>query len=430
LKNKLHREQLTYTKIFLLWLPLAAMWLMMGIEMPLINAVIARLNEAKTNLAAFGITLSISLLMEAPVIQLLTAGTALANSRNNYNRLMMFMHILAISITLLHLLIGITPLYTLLLKYIIGVPEDIIEISRRSFIWMFPWTAAIGYRRLWQGVIIRYGKTRVIPITMIIRLVTMAIVLLAGFYLPNISGAEIGGIALTTGVIFGALSSYIFLKPIVKNLKYSNKQDTLSWLDLKKFYFPLALTSFVSFIVRPVLSFGIARAAFPLESLAIWPVVISLMFLFSSMAMAYQEVVVSLLKETTVYKQLSRFAIYLGLLLTVLLALIAISPLCFLFYKYIAGLNEDLLPYTQIPTIILAMIPLISSMISWYRGVLIYKNQTRTIAIAVIFNSIVLLLIIILGPLIFNIPGVIIAAAAYMLSMFAEVLYLRIRIIS
>lgn len=426
--DTINNESLSYKKIFLLWVPLAAMWLMMGIEMPLINAVIARLGNAKANLAAFGVTLAISLIVESPIIQLLAAGTALADSKKNYKRLMTFMHILGISLTALHLILALTPLYGWLLEYIIGVPEDIIPLSRKAFIWMFPWTAAVGYRRLWQGVLIRYGKTKVIPLTMITRLIATTSVLIAGFFFPGISGAEVGGIALSFGVITGAVSSYVFLRPLSKEFTDSENQEVLSWNRLLKFYYPLALTNFVTFIVRPVLSFGIARAAFPLESLAIWPVVTSLMFLFRSMSLAYQEVAVSLLKKDSDFKPLSGFAIRLGASLAAVFLLIAATPLSTLWYRYIAGLERELLQFTNIPTLIVSVIPALTGLISWYRGILIFRQKTSVIANAVILNSSILLVIILIGPFLLSIPGGIIAAVAYMFSMFIEALFLKRKI--
>lgn len=419
------QNNLSYKRIFILWLPLAAMWLMMGIEMPLVNAIIARLQDAKSNLAAFGVTMAIALIIEAPIIQLLAAGTALADSKKNYRRLLNFTHILSVSLTILHLFIGFSPLYSLLLKNILGVPVEIIEISRRAFLWMFPWTAAVAYRRFWQGVLIRYEKSSVVPLVMVIRFIFTSSVLISGFSILKLNGAEIGGLALSFGVIAGAVSSYIFVRPIVRKFKDDDSVSELNWNDLSQFYYPLALTSFMTFIVRPLLSFGIARALFPLESLAIWPVVTSVLFLFRSTAMAYQEVAVSLLKDSSDTYHLGRFSVFLGSILSFFLLILALTPLGELLYHFGSGLGDDLLPYTVIPTYLVVAVPFITSQISWYRGLLIHKHETQTIARAVLLNSLVLVFIIIGGPKLFDLPGAIFAAAAYTGSMGIELLYLK-----
>ena len=70
-------DRLTQRQILFFWAPLAATWLMMGVEGPYLAAVIARLPDPKFNLAAHGVAYAFALLVEAPVIMLMSATTAL-----------------------------------------------------------------------------------------------------------------------------------------------------------------------------------------------------------------------------------------------------------------------------------------------------------------------------------------------------------------
>ena len=83
-------ERLTYRRIFLFWIPLALTWLMMAFEQPILIAFIARLDEAKFNLAAFGIAGSFAMIIEAPIIMLMSASTALVTGRQSYKKLKKF----------------------------------------------------------------------------------------------------------------------------------------------------------------------------------------------------------------------------------------------------------------------------------------------------------------------------------------------------
>ena len=145
--------------IFRFWLPLALMWLMMAVEQPFLAAVIARMDEPVHQLAAFGITFSLALLIESPIIMLLTASTALAKGKQSYGQLLRFTNLLSGVITAFHLVFVLTPAFSWFVGTVIGAPEELIEPARLSFLLMFPWTAAVAYRRLWQGVMIRFGKT-------------------------------------------------------------------------------------------------------------------------------------------------------------------------------------------------------------------------------------------------------------------------------
>ena len=56
------------------WWPLAASWLLMGMEVPALSAVIARLPDPEINLAAYGgVVFPLALLVESPIINDVTS---------------------------------------------------------------------------------------------------------------------------------------------------------------------------------------------------------------------------------------------------------------------------------------------------------------------------------------------------------------------
>jgi hypothetical protein len=61
-------QPLRLRSILAFWLPLAATWLMMGVEGPYLAAIVARLGSPVENLAAFGVAFSLTWLVESPVL--------------------------------------------------------------------------------------------------------------------------------------------------------------------------------------------------------------------------------------------------------------------------------------------------------------------------------------------------------------------------
>ncbi|MEE8591825.1 MAG: hypothetical protein V3T35_10955, partial [Spirochaetia bacterium] len=206
---------LSYRRIFWFWIPLAAMWFMMAVEQPLIAAFVARMPDPEINLAAYGVVFSVALIIESPIIMLLTAGTALSRGGLSYRRLLLFSHLLIAGLTALHLLIALTPLYDLILLRVIGVPEEVAALGRGAFLVIAPWTAGVGYRRLWQGVLIRYHRTGVVPITIALRLVVTAGLLILGYSLNRFPGVFVGSAALVGGITTAAVAAYLFARPVV-----------------------------------------------------------------------------------------------------------------------------------------------------------------------------------------------------------------------
>ena len=136
-----HSKALDQKTIFRTWLPLAASWLLMGTEMSMVSAAIARFPDASFHLAAFGvIAFPVALLIEAPIIMMLAASTALSIDADAFGRLKRFSTLCGVSLSALHALIAFTPLYDLLLIGLIDPPAESIEPGRLGMRWMTPWT--------------------------------------------------------------------------------------------------------------------------------------------------------------------------------------------------------------------------------------------------------------------------------------------------
>ncbi|MGB0387044.1 MAG: hypothetical protein ACPGWR_19690 [Ardenticatenaceae bacterium] len=419
-------SNLTQKQIFWFWLPLAAMWLMMAVEQPSLTAMVSRLPEATKNLAAFGMTFSFALLVESPVIMLLTACTALTTHQQAYRRLLHFTHILTFTFTALHVLLAVTPLYPYILREWVGAPVEIIETSHMAFLLMTPWTPGIAYRRFWQGVMIRYGHPQRVTLVVVARLIATITVLLVGFGLGRWAGAYVAAVALSVGVSVAAVAAWLFALPTIRQEipEMSTQDDALEWKPLITFYIPLALTSLISIASQPILAFGLSRAPMPLESLAIWPVMMGLLFIGRSMALACQEVVVALLKDAQSYAMLRTFVWRLAISTSAFFVLLALTPGVTFWYRYISGLTPELAQLAILPTIIMAIIPGINAFISWYRGVLVHNQHTTPISIAVALNMGTLLILMSIFPYVANVAGAVLAAAALTASLVVESLFL------
>ncbi len=145
-------EGLTYRKIFLFWWPLALTWLMMAFEQPVLIAFIARLNDAKYNLAAFGIAGSFAMIVEAPIIMLMSASTALVRGHNSYRKLKRFTDILNAGVTIIQLIILIPPVFKFIVTGLMDVPENVAKLAYTALIIFLTWAASIGYRRFYTRV--------------------------------------------------------------------------------------------------------------------------------------------------------------------------------------------------------------------------------------------------------------------------------------
>ena len=119
--------------------------------------------------------------------------------------LLRFTHIAGAVLTDVHALVAFTPLFDLLARDLIGVPEPVIEPARLGLGIMLPWTWAIAYRRMQQGVLLRCERSRLVVIGTAIRLVANATGIGVGLLIGGLPGIAIGTIGIAFGVVIEAL---------------------------------------------------------------------------------------------------------------------------------------------------------------------------------------------------------------------------------
>lgn len=373
--------------ILLFWAPLAATWVMMASEGPFLAAVIARLPDPTFNLAAHGVTFALAILIEAPVIMLMSAATAVVKDRVSFLKLRTFSRALCLGTTGVLLIVLIPGVYDVLIDDLMGVPDQVADLTYGALWFMLPWPAAIGYRRFLQGVLIRSGKTGLVAYGTIIRLVAMVVAALVGFFVLGIPGAWVGALSLATGVTVEAIAARIMAAETVRSILAGEidgpEPRDISYMEIAKFYYPLALTSLIGLTVQPLLTFFMGRSVAPVESLAVFPVVHSLSFFFRSFGLAYQDTAIALMGERFKhFPELKTFGIALGGVTTAGLALVAFTPLSDVYLMGISGLTRELADVALTPVRVIVLLPAMSVLLSMQRAIQVERRTTEHITVA------------------------------------------------
>lgn len=434
--------------ILLFWAPLALQWVMMAVEGPFLAAVIARMGEPAHNLAAHGVAFAFAILLESPVIMLMSASTALVEDAESYRRLRNFSAALNIGATALVLVVLIPPVFNALAAGVLGLPDPVVGLVYGALWLLLPWPGAIGHRRFLHGLLIRAGRTRLIAYGTLLRLGAMAATAMALYTLSSLPGAWVGALALSAGVVVEAAAARMMAAGVIARLTAGAARPAVpppeppgppeaesgaeagsggeevagaeaaartlvdrgesalrrtgaaaralrrrvaasGYGEIARFYFPLALTSLIGLTVQPMLTFFMGRAVLPIESLAVFPVVHALSFLFRAPGLAFQEVVIALSgKRLENIVPLRRFGVGLGLALSGLLALVTFTPLADLWFKDVSGLPESLATLAIWPTRISVPLAALTVLLAFQQGVLVQARRTRQITAASVFEVI------------------------------------------
>ena len=385
----------TPRSIALFWLPLAATWLMMGVEGPYLAAVIARLPDAKFNLAAHGVSYAFALLAEAPVIMLMSAATALVSDAESFRKLRSFARALGVGATGLLLVVLIPQVHRFLLQDLVRLPAEVADLTYGA-LWLFlPWPAAIGYRRFLQGVLIRSGRTRLVAYGTVVRVAGMSVAALVGFNLLDIPGAWVGAMSLSVGVTAEALAARWMAADTVRRIldapagseavpgASKEGEDRLTYRSIAAFYYPLALTSLIGLTVQPMLTFFMGRSASPVESLAVFPVVQSLSFVFRTVGLSFQDAAIALMGDKHRHlPELRRFATGLGLAAAGGMSLVAFTPLSTFWFETLSGLTPELAAFAVFPARAVAFLPGLTVLLTLQRAILVNVRRTHAITVA------------------------------------------------
>lgn len=417
--------------MLLFWLPLAASWALMGAETPILQAAIARLPDMETQIAAFGIVMSLEIAIESPVIMLLATATALATTRRNYLTLRRFMTCTNVAVTLAAILMTWGPFYNLVVRDVMGIPEKIAATAQPGMKIMILWSAAIGIRRFYQGVLIRNGKTRWVGYGTAARLFSSggSGILLA--ILTSLPGVYIGSIALMAGVsteaAFATWAARGTVRRILSERDGAADRDSLSFWDVTRYHLPLAATSLLTLMAQPVIGAGLARMPHPEQNLAAWPIVWSIIWIFRSPAYALPEAVIALVSARRPMELIRRFCWTVGFCSLAALVLFILTPLVKAYLRYVAWLPESL-SRDVVPGLLFGLaLPLINAVHSWFRGLLMESRRTRVIYWGMGLNLTLTCVIIAAGVLV-QAPGTAIGGLALTCAFLAEVFFLKAKL--
>jgi hypothetical protein len=421
---------LTLGDVWRTWWPLAASWILMGLELPAVSAIMARLADPKISLAAYGgVVFPLSMIVEAPIIMLLSASTALCKDRQSYRLMRRFMLITGAALTAIHLLVVFTPLYGLVIGKLIRAPEEIRHPARIGLMIMTPWTWAIAYRRLQQGVLIRFGRSHLVGIGTAVRLGTNVLVLTIGYVIGTLPGIIVGATAVASGVVAEAIFAGFNVRPVLNGpVRAAPPQETpLTMGKFLHFYIPLAMTSLIALLVAPIGSAAVSRMPRALDSLAVWPVINGLTFMLRSVGIAYNEVVVALLGLKGAVRALRRFALLLGTATSSILILVAATPVAGLYFGRISALAPALAVLATHGIWFSVLMPGLGVIQSWHQGILVHSHRTRAITQAVVVYLVTSAVLLGIGIRSVHAPGLFVALSAAVIANSAQIFLLSLR---
>lgn len=416
--------------ILLFWFPLFASWLLMTAEGPIISASINRLPDEVVMLAAMGIVTSLSVTIESPIINLLATSTALVQDADAYRLVRRFTLELCLLLTIVAALVAFTPLFDLIIYRLLGVPEAVGEWVRPGMAIMVFWSAAIGWRRFLQGILIRHNHTKLIAWGTAIRLLASGGTAIGLALWGQWAGVINGSLALMSGVVAEALYTTLVARPVIRDevIPAAAPADSapLTHRDLLQFHLPLAATSVLILLVQPLVTSSLARLDEPTLSLAAWPVLFQTLLMARAASLALPEVIIARYDRGTNFDALRRFSYMLAGIVGVGMVLFAFTPLSRWYVFGVQDMTSAAGDLVLANLGLFVIFPALAVLTSWLRGLLIQGRVTRPVNIGMGIN-LALTGVILLAGVRIGWSGLPATALALNMAAVAELIYLAWR---
>ncbi|MBS1712486.1 MAG: hypothetical protein JSS71_12250 [Armatimonadetes bacterium] len=273
--------------------PLALSWFFMGWEGQVAVGLIGLMPENEVLQAGVLVVWGLAMLVESPVIDLLSTATTLGTDRVRYAQISKFAGILMLWVTVVHSLVVFTPAYHVVAVEWMGNKPEVADAARDGLFWMPLWAACVGWRRYRQGIMIRAESTRPISIGTLIRVVTTALVG-GGLYLSKaLSGMSVVGAAFAAAVFAEALYIHFASAKVIHALPDDRGEPPMGLAKLFRFHLPLTASTLLMLTTPFLMARALNQTADPIIAMAAWQVAGTVAWLFETATFALPEAVIA-----------------------------------------------------------------------------------------------------------------------------------------
>ncbi|NMA73527.1 MAG: hypothetical protein GX963_05070 [Bacteroidales bacterium] len=290
---------------------------------------------------------------------------------------------------------------------------------------------------------IKFKKTWLMPVSSIIRVLTLILFVVTVEHLTFIPTALLAGGILIGSLYADALTSLIGIKATVKNVpkafeekerlafqkENSNKtvkSGTLTLSNIWRFYWPLIITSFFHSLNSPIINASLGQTADPDITISTFSVAWGLCHLMVSSLTEFYQVPIGFMKEEDPMSEaaVKRFAIFLGVLFTALFIIVGFTQIGMHILTVLIGVEERIAYIANDMIKIAAILPVLTVLIQYQTGVMMKTQITKPLSKGKAVNLIILTLVLLISLLLkvenMAIAGIVATVCSYL----AELVYL------
>lgn len=378
--------RLTMGEVGWFFFPLLLNVQMMSISHSVINAALARLDDAVTALAAFAVAMVLHIFVASPSYQNHTITIAMVRGRRSCVATAGFILLMAGVIAVLLALLAFTAVGRFVLLELLGVAPEVASGAREVLAILVPLPFITGLRGFSQGLVSQTRRTGLISFATGVRIGALLLLLWYGrhwFAGPQLGAVALLGCVLIETVLISWFAWRICTIPDVGD----HERD---FRGVLRFALPLVTSSGLQQAVPLVINAIISRFPDGTLALAAFGVVRGFIFLLAGPMRNLQQACLALMRRADDYRIMARFADRVSLALGIMTLLIA-GPLNTPVLGTVMGLDEVMRDYIRWPLAACALYPWLIGITHLQRGWFSREHLTSVVGRATLCKLLLLL---------------------------------------
>ena len=383
----------------LLWflLPLVITELVFELGIQVLNGGIARVPRATETLAAYGIAWGLASFLSGTVSQTRQMSMVLVRDRATFHTVLRcVVGFGGVHFALLACL-AFTPVGLWIIDELHAVEPSLGNVVRRALGYLLPFPLIVGITRFLSGLLLRVRRTDIVSYAMMTGMGVSVVSVFVFLPTPTVQADPI--LLPVIATYFGILTElaviiYGYRRFVRRTLRRSGAEEgghvggesadrshtPLTAAYVLRFFWPLAVTSGVQAVSRPIINLFVARGADGTESLAVLTIVYALAHLPYGWLNELKNLPAAFQRQDPDGRLIRRFTAGCGLLSFVVMALMFWTPVRFFLLETLIGVDHEFAMRCTVPLIIFSFFPLAVTVRSYLHGVALRDHRTSAIA--------------------------------------------------
>ncbi|MGK2943138.1 MAG: hypothetical protein ACSLFC_00165 [Desulfuromonadales bacterium] len=419
--------RLTLKVVSLFFFPLLLNVQLMSVSHSIINAGLARLDNAVVLLAGFSVALVLHLFVASPSYQNHTITIAMVRGRKSLVAMILFVLLIAAWVSTLLALLAFSPIGTFVLDRMLGVSPEVARGAREALALLVFLPFMTGLRGLCQGLVIRARRTGLVSFATAVRIVMLFVYLWLGQLW--FAGTRVAAFALIGCVGTETLVIAFFAWRLKLPAEQNNEN---SFAGILRYGLPLAYSSGMQQTVPLLINAIISRLPDGTLALAAFGVVRGFLFMLAGPMRNLQQAYLTLVRQPEDNAVLVHFLIRVSSGMAVVMLLLA-WPLNEPVLGTVMGLDTAMRHYIAWPLTACALFPLVYGVSNLLRGWFSGAHLTGRLGRSTCYKA---LLMVVLWPVLVTLslplPGISVAIFLLLAAEFCEAGYLyqqRVRLL-